>query len=516
MKKNITSVVASAFLLLGSIGHADINQFLNDAVVQANGAKSIKTDTGTLLYGGGLQMRAKTVNIQPFSVSAPSIKAGCGGIDATLGALSYLDMDQIVSLLEGMMANAPGVMFEMALKVICPSCMDTLNALNDMANQINGINGNSCAATKAVAGWMENSLKGSVVDGSESDFNKALKSFNAGVRSTTQDIAQITSFLSNSGCNPNDKACGARFFMKDVGTNSLLNYAMAQDNVDTYISSSTFIPFMRYFSGDIVKIPPTGDGANKAHGKIKFYEPAIPGLLDMASSKGVNDAHLAKSSVDTNSLNLLKQLVGEPTTEAPMVRLEDGSFAPFGGTGTLKSDFTARLTSIQNKIITRSALSSDDIGFLSMFNLPVYLITNKLASMPSGDMVLESIKDDLALMLSYEIAYEYLQRTASVAARQKEKMDSDSINAIDYKCDHGDCYGAIREHLTWMQQSSRSMSQIAYKLASEKYNDVSNVLEKNIALIEGINNLQQFTLQRSNPRLFENYMFAKTLTTSGG
>jgi hypothetical protein len=512
MNKKIISAVAATFLMTISTAHAGIDTFLNDAVVETTGARSIKTDTGILLYGGGLQMRARSANITPVSITTPSIRAGCGGIDATLGSLSFLDADQLVALMEGMMANAPGVMFEMALKVICPSCMDTLNALQQLSNQINGINLDSCAATKAAAGWMESSLKGSVLDGTNADYNIAMQNFNTGVRSMAEKVGKTKSELLSGGCNTNDKSCGARFFMENVGTNSFLNYTMTQDIVDPYLNDTNMINVIRYFAGDITKVEASGTGENQKPGKLKF----LGTLTGFTTESGMNDGSSGYSDVqtDANTKNILKYLVGDTNvTEVPNVRDATGNLVSMSAASTnLKTLFENRLSSISDKISARSPLTSVEINFLSMFRVPVYLITNRLASMPNGDIVLNRIKPLLAEMLAYEIAYEYLSRATSIATKQKEKMDVDTIDKIPYSCSSDGCHADIIAGLSTMQKGTRDAARVAYALAAQSHEYVTLALGAQTDMMESITQMQQYTLQRSNPKLFESYMFSKTLT----
>ncbi len=519
MRVKLFSTITAAMILSVSTAEANIDQFLNDAIVEVNTGKTIKTDEGTILYGGGLQMRAPTVNLQPFSVSAPSMKAGCGGIDLTFGALSYLNVDQIVAMLEGMMANAPGVMFEMALKVICPSCMDTLNALNEMANQINGMNMDSCTATKSSAKWLAGQMGYEVKEGASgpdwlATFNKTLK------QNSKEFLADAKSYLIADGCNPADKLCGARFFVEDVGTNSFLKYALEGDAQDTYFNNAGLTPMIRYFTGDIVKTMPTDNGGEAKEGALKFFEPSVPTKSDFAMQTSLGESRYASldvgGAVDQNTKDIIRQLVGDAPANTAKAKGEDGTLSAFAYTGNLKTLFVGRLDSIQNKILTRTALSSDDIGFLSMFQIPLYLITNRLASMPNGDIVLTAIKEDLALMLSYEVTYEYLARTRAIMSRQKEKMDDKTLEKIPYTCAQGDCATKVQHKLDDMIGGTRSMMMAAYSLAASSYQNVQEKLKTQVELVENLNQMQQFTMQRSNPRLFENYMFAKTLTTGEG
>lgn len=519
MARKFLSTLTAAMIFSVSTVEANIDQFLKDAVVEVNSGRNIKTDTGTILYGGGLQMRAPTVNLQPFSVTAPSIKAGCGGIDLTFGALSYLNVDQIVSLLEGMMANAPGVMFELALKVICPSCMDTLNALNEMANQINGLNMDSCTATKATVGWLREKANNALGKGTSGPdwLNTINESY---LKSASEHLFEVNNFLSKEGCNPTDKLCGAKFFVTNVGTTSFLKYALEGDQQDTYFNNAGLTLMIRYFTGDILKEEPTDIGGEARQGVLKFLEPAVPTVGDFAMKTTLGENQYASSDLskifDQNTKNIIRQLVGDAPANTAKAKGENGALIDFPYVGNLKTLFVGRLNNIQNKLLIRAPLSSDDISFLSMFRIPLYQITNKLASIPNGDIVLEKIKTNLALMLAYEITYEYLARTRSIMSRQKEKMDDKTLEKIPYACAKGDCATKIQHKLDEMISGTRSMMMAAYSLSASSYQNVQENLSSQVSLIQDLNNMQQFSLQRSNPRLFETYMFAKTLTTGEG
>ena len=68
-----------------------------------------------VLAGGGAQIRSRRMNIQLIAFEPPNIKAGCGGIDIFLGSFSYINLDQFISFLRAIAANAAGYAFQMAL-----------------------------------------------------------------------------------------------------------------------------------------------------------------------------------------------------------------------------------------------------------------------------------------------------------------------------------------------------------------------------------------------------------------
>jgi len=100
------------------------------------------------LTGGAFQARWRMTNDQAFSVQAPKIKAGCGGIDVFAGGLSFLDPDLLVDKLQGIVQAAPAVAFDMALKTMCKECSETMKAMERAASWLNGLQLNDCALSK--------------------------------------------------------------------------------------------------------------------------------------------------------------------------------------------------------------------------------------------------------------------------------------------------------------------------------------------------------------------------------
>lgn len=497
MNKKIISAVAAFWLMSTNLSAGNIDNFLNDAVVQATGPRSLNTDKGTLLSGGSLQFRARTVDVHPLSVSAPSIKAGCGGISATLGSLSFLNMDQIVSLLQGMMANAPGVMFEMALKVICPSCMDTLNALEQLSNQINGMNLNSCNIDKMGADWMESELKGSVLDGSDTDYHSAVQEFNSGAKSFAQDIKGLAKTLTSDGCDPSDTSCGAKFFLDtNLSNSSYLAYIIGVDSADTYLTGN-YINALRYFTGDLI----AHRGTTK-NGTLDYIDGFYATKFDPESYK----------DLDEDTKDIFASLIGDLSFTSVVPAIDNmGISTTFTSSDTLEPQFEAKIENIIQAVQSRSAINSADINFLSMFKLPVYLIVNKLASVPDGDIVLENVKPELARMLAYEILYEWLMRASKALSGQKKKLTTDVLKSIPFDCGKLGWGVILPQDLDEMIRGARTAAKSAYFLATQADEELIRKIGNNSNIISKINEMRNFTLQRADPRIFESLTFSKAL-----
>jgi len=133
---------------------------------------SQKTSSGPSYYegqqrgywnAGSFSARVPVSMIYPISVTPPKFSAGCGGIDFFAGGVSLMSPDLLVKKLQGILASASGVAFDMALQVLCPVCSNVLKSLEAIANQLNATGLDSCKAGKALVNMAANDIKDSGV-----------------------------------------------------------------------------------------------------------------------------------------------------------------------------------------------------------------------------------------------------------------------------------------------------------------------------------------------------------------
>lgn len=93
---------------------------------------------------GSLYLRSGSRNSNIANIRLPSVRAGCGGIDIFAGAFSFLSAEELIALMEAIMANAAGFAFELALESMSPAVQEVVGKLRDLAQQVNSMNINSC------------------------------------------------------------------------------------------------------------------------------------------------------------------------------------------------------------------------------------------------------------------------------------------------------------------------------------------------------------------------------------
>ena len=103
-----------------------------------------------VLAGGSLSVRNRIYEANPLSVTPPSFKAGCGGIDLYGGSFSFINGEQFITLLRSIAANAGGYAFQLGINAMCPDCGTVMTDLQKKVQQLNQMFANSCQLAQGV------------------------------------------------------------------------------------------------------------------------------------------------------------------------------------------------------------------------------------------------------------------------------------------------------------------------------------------------------------------------------
>lgn len=134
----------------------DLNKFFNQIGGGANysSGQIIKAQSAGYLVGGSFYARVPVRNIQLISLTLPDIKAGCGGIDAYLGAFSFINSDQLKAMAKQILSNAVGYAFDLALETLMPQVKSVKDFLMKLANDVNNLNVSTCQAAQGIIGGL--------------------------------------------------------------------------------------------------------------------------------------------------------------------------------------------------------------------------------------------------------------------------------------------------------------------------------------------------------------------------
>lgn len=152
MLKNTVILLAAVSIIQASPAGAG---WIDDWMDQTNSAGSSSFEGQKRQYysAGYYSARYRPSKDYAFSVNAPKVKMGCGGIDIMLGSFAYLKPDELVDKIERIITSpaAAAFAFNMALDILCEPCKNSMNELEKMLENLNAINIDDCKAAKTVA-----------------------------------------------------------------------------------------------------------------------------------------------------------------------------------------------------------------------------------------------------------------------------------------------------------------------------------------------------------------------------
>lgn len=151
-RQKAVAMILALTIFIGSTGTSVQANFADDWAGQTT-----STDTGYFkggergyLSGGSFSARWPMGTDSAMSISLPSVKAGCGGIDMFLGGFSFLDTDKLVEKFQRILSAAPAAAFDIALKTLSPQTADTIKSLEAMVEKLNNLQLDDCKAAKAL------------------------------------------------------------------------------------------------------------------------------------------------------------------------------------------------------------------------------------------------------------------------------------------------------------------------------------------------------------------------------
>lgn len=481
--------------LVFSFTHASLKKFADGVIEVQEDSNVISTRDRTILFGGGYTLKTPNITLTPFAIKSPSLKSGCGGIDMVFGSLGFLNKEQFVKFAENIMAAAPGVAFDLALKTLCPSCSETLKALEAMANQINNMSLDSCQAATALGNTALDAIVGN--NAKEELSKNNVDTFFEGInreylKPATNSLQKENNWLSSLGAEINKPKIIQFIIQTDQSKigDSLINYLIK--DID-YINGLDF-NILRTITGDIT-LGSIAAGDNST--VLKF----LPGLYED------NIGNDGKIFTKNNTEKILNRLMGfgedVPSTYNNSGSIQQNAFSK----GELKDKYTGKVKGIVNKIVNRTSLSEEELNFLGHFNFPVYKIFNALGSNEYTQQVLQDSSENLAKMLSAQILYELLIKVNHLIQLQeggllsyKERMTTLAVTPKN----------EIQPFVHKMARDTREGARFAYIIYAKAYDDFISKLNMNQS-IQKAKELKKLAIVRANPEMLSNLQFLETI-----
>ena len=152
--KRILSLFLMVLLVSGiplQAGADWVDDWMNSATFSGAGPSAYEFSTRSYFSGGYASLRWSKKVLSPATLTPPSLRFGCGGVDIFLGSMSLLGFDYIVDRLKTILQSAGAFAFEYALHDLCPVCQQILRGLDAASDFLNQLQLDECRAGKAVA-----------------------------------------------------------------------------------------------------------------------------------------------------------------------------------------------------------------------------------------------------------------------------------------------------------------------------------------------------------------------------
>lgn len=134
----------------------DLNQYFNKLGFSSNiSSPSAYHGQAAGYYSGGSVFTRNAVrDVQIVQLDLPSYRSGCGGIDLYAGGFSFINSDQLVSVLKNILNNAEAYSFTLAMETVTPEIANVMKYWYDLANKVNQANVNSCETAEGLVGGL--------------------------------------------------------------------------------------------------------------------------------------------------------------------------------------------------------------------------------------------------------------------------------------------------------------------------------------------------------------------------
>lgn len=144
--------VVPTFLCVQTAGAGFVKDYFDATQAMSNVTEAGVREAGAVstVTGGGFVYRTPRTDFVPFSVTPPSLKAGCGGIDLFLGAFSIPSREEFVSFLKSVGTALPGLAFQLALQTMAPDLNEQVGRYADLIRSYTNRYTDSCEAARAL------------------------------------------------------------------------------------------------------------------------------------------------------------------------------------------------------------------------------------------------------------------------------------------------------------------------------------------------------------------------------
>jgi len=384
--------------------HADVLSemaaFWQGAAVNTTGPTAFDGQASGHWTLGNLYVRAPVRTETLATVSLPSFRAGCGGIDAFAGAFSFIDSDQLVAFGRAVAQNAAGFAFELALETLSPVIAETMAKLRALAQWANHQNVNSCETAQALVGaaWARNDRASSAICAAIGTSQGLFADYAAARHGCGADGQRHSTLAAASGP-----------LAAQVPIN--VNYAWRAAMDAAFLAADTALAELAMsVSGTVIVTAPTSD-ADTAGPRIRVLEPlALDRRLVEVLMEGGGNLPVYTCDEPVRCLNPTWGSVAIPADRGCRPRVAD------------------RLRRLVEAVRTDTAPPADALGLVNLTTLPVYRVVNAAAAYRGAvvDQEVDALAEAVALDL-LQVWLSDLHRAIEAKAGALDIADADRL-----------------------------------------------------------------------------------------
>lgn len=436
LRSILKPMALAAFVAIAPPAHADIGSDLRDFWERTGGGMNVSRPTayqgqqGGFVSMGSLYLRTKPRNSGLLNIQLPSVRAGCGGIDLFGGAFSFISKEELVLLMKGIMQNAAGFAFELALESLSPTVAENVSKLRDLIQKVNAMNINSCEAGQVLAAGLWPKL--------DSAKNSICQTVGT-MQGMFADRVASKHGCTSEGRQTNTLAAAQGPLAEQVPTN--VNYAWRAIQKNAFLSSDRQLAelFMT-LTGTIITTAPADD--NQSPGQRKVPPKAFTGEMVRALVEGGSAQLLVCNDTD-KCLNPTYQTVSISADKALYKRV-----------------YTV-ISKLSDAFANDTALTPDMAAIIDMTSVPVYDVLKTARAYKY-----QFVEDDIVAiseLVAVDLAMRYV---------------SESLQTMTTSAGNIDIFGEIiREFQDDIHVTQQSFG-VYRREAFDRYNDALASLQK--------------------------------------
>lgn len=424
-------------LMVGSI-QADVASDLTNYVNSVGGAA---TSTPASIYqgqsrgyinGGRLFARVPQRAVQTMAFKAPKFTAGCGGIDAFGGSLSFISAAELVNTLKAIGSNAGSYALMLGLRTISSQIANTMEKSFDWLQDKIGFDVNSCEAAANLVGGLGGAMG---INNKESNVCIIQQMESGGM-----DYTEAKSACTTGGGSKTDTNNAASRKMSFIEGNLVW---MILDSSKMFAADNDMKRLAMSLTGTIVKrqVKTVGGAETTVSGDADSQSKAeyFPSL--MLTDAGILDALLYGATITRYGCN--DNMAGYSGCKE--VKIENWTL---NAANSLVSRTRTALMSLYNAIRNRTDPGVGDIDFVAETSIPTMRIVRTAALLGNNGLGLQII-DDYAEQIAIELLSTYVNGIAN------------GISAYSYEDSYGEEGEKLREGISLVQRELGNIRQSA-------------------------------------------------------